>query len=578
MATTESQPPVVQSRRPRPAATTKCAQCSVTLEFSIPATSLPSRPGSPSATNGPADPLYPWDHYRVQCFSCLEVTTVPFSKANKKDTASAVGDGAKKSGDSEDAKAKEEKARKHRQQKEEHQQQSRDRQNKAQKERSVGGRRGTDESPLDLTFYELLDVAATATAPQIKKAYYLKAMKCHPDKNPDDPTAEEKFKDISQAYQVLSDPQRRSHYNQHGPAVNGTEAPFIDPEDFFKQQFGGDKFLDIIGEISIAKDFAEAMSGAASEGASANKELTAEERGDIRNRRVQKLVDILTHKLALFVESLPAEPLQHPSATDESGLLTPLEHERIATDALEAFRAVMALEAETLKTESYGVELLHAVGYTYQLKASYWLGKMDAEDGPVLKRAWGFGSRFAGAFREKAHIIGETVGTLRTAMDLQSSFSKLQELEKKKEDKKNGTVDAAAAAAAALADGSASPPVPGEPVGPVKTEEELAAEENELRTKLEHEAATKGLEALWRGCKLEVEGVLREVCDRVLGDYYTEPLPQSSPDTPFPTPKPTRRRRAEALRVLGDVYAAVLPDPDAAAAAAAASGAPGAER
>ncbi|TPX62125.1 hypothetical protein PhCBS80983_g00664 [Powellomyces hirtus] len=537
--TSQQPPPIVQSRRPRPAATAACPSCGVTLEFSVPTTALPSR-DAPTTSD-----TYSWDHYRIQCFSCLEVGKIPVDKLGKKptpdwraqrDASRANGQNTREAGGAQQQQQQ--------QQQNQRQEQKQQQQKPSAPKKSYGGRKGTDEAPLDLEYYDLLGISGTATAPQIKKAYYLKAMKCHPDKNPDDPTAEEKFKDISHAYQVLSDPQRRSHYNQHGVSTNGTEAPFIDPEDFFKQQFGGDKFLDIIGEISIAKDFAEAMAGTGAVDQNKSKELTPEERADIRNKRVTKLVDILTHKLALFVEALPAEP-PVDNASGSATAMPTADYERVSAEALEAFRAVMALEAEILKTESYGVELLHAVGYTYTLKASYWLGKIDAEDGPVLKRAWGFGSRFAGAMREKAHIIGETVGTLRTAMDLQSSFSKLQELEKKKADKENGKVEGENGASPTGADGQ---PKTTEPATPKKTEEELAQEEQELRTKLEHEAATKGLEALWRGCKLEVEGVLREVCDKILGDEER-------------TPRETRRRRGEALRVLGQVYEAVTADP-----------------
>lgn len=62
------------------------------------------------------------------------------------------------------------------------------------------GAKGTDANPIDLDYYNLLDVKPTASTAQIKKAYYLKAMKYHPDKC-SDPGAEDIFKKISEAYQ-----------------------------------------------------------------------------------------------------------------------------------------------------------------------------------------------------------------------------------------------------------------------------------------------------------------------------------------------------------------------------------------
>lgn len=64
--------------------------------------------------------------------------------------------------------------------------------------------------------YELLGVSRGATAEEIKKAYRRKAREYHPDQNPDNPEAEAKFKELAQAYECLSDPQRRSHYDQFG--------------------------------------------------------------------------------------------------------------------------------------------------------------------------------------------------------------------------------------------------------------------------------------------------------------------------------------------------------------------------
>lgn len=77
----------------------------------------------------------------------------------------------------------------------------------------------------------------------------------HPDKNRDDPDAEEKFKQIAIAYQVLSDTDLRHKYNEFGQKNGGGAAEpdggFADPEEVFGKMFGGDRFEDWIGTISI---------------------------------------------------------------------------------------------------------------------------------------------------------------------------------------------------------------------------------------------------------------------------------------------------------------------------------------
>ena len=65
-------------------------------------------------------------------------------------------------------------------------------------------------------YYEVLGVDKTATADEIKKAYKKKAIQYHPDRNPDNKEAEEKFKEAAEAYGVLSDPDKRSKYDQFG--------------------------------------------------------------------------------------------------------------------------------------------------------------------------------------------------------------------------------------------------------------------------------------------------------------------------------------------------------------------------
>ncbi len=111
-------------------------------------------------------------------------------------------------------------------------------------------------------YYEVLGVAKDASAQDIKKAYRQLALKYHPDHNPGDKSAEEKFKKVGEAYEILSDPEKRAKYDRFGHAAFEQGAPgaggfggfgggFQDPFDIFREVFGsgggGGGFYDFFG-------------------------------------------------------------------------------------------------------------------------------------------------------------------------------------------------------------------------------------------------------------------------------------------------------------------------------------------
>ncbi len=98
-------------------------------------------------------------------------------------------------------------------------------------------------------YYEILGVSKNATPEEIKKAYRKKALQFHPDKNPDDSSAEAKFKEAAEAYEVLSNPEKRSRYDQFGHSGMGS-------------QFGGGGFGGSMSMDDIFSQFGDIFGGA----------------------------------------------------------------------------------------------------------------------------------------------------------------------------------------------------------------------------------------------------------------------------------------------------------------------------
>ncbi|CAK7225273.1 DnaJ-like protein [Sporothrix eucalyptigena] len=461
---------------------------------------------------------------------------------------------------------------------------------------------------VDTTYYDLLGVAPTATELEIKKAYRKQAIVHHPDKNPNDPSAHEKFQAIGEAYQVLQDADLRKAYDKYGKDASKPSEGFVDPAEFFTTIFGGDAFVDWIGEISLMKDLtatmditvgeeeeaaaaaaaAEAEAAAGGEGAAhaasadadfpdmdeAVKESlkTAEAEGHVKppgatveeehhgkgepvsspnlsakaaqttsaspsssGRNTPSRHAILIRPALMDKSSEEAEAAAAAAAAaevDESGKkkdkksksglskeqreqLAAYEKERVrvrtervdmlvrklqdrvsvwtetdrGVEVTRAFQEKTRLEVEELKMESFGLDILHAIGQTYVSKATALLRS---------QKLFGIGGFFS-RMRDKGTLVKDTWNTISSAIEAQQTMEEMARMEERGGDDWT----------------------------------------DEKKSEYERRVTGKILTAAWRGSKFEIQSVLRDVCDALLHDKKV--------------PLAKRLQRAEALVLIGDV-------------------------
>ncbi|KAI5963585.1 DJP1 [Candida pseudojiufengensis] len=452
---------------------------------------------------------------------------------------------------------------------------------------------------VDTTYYDLLNIEVTATSLEIKKAYRKQAIRLHPDKNPDDPTAAAKFQEVGQAYQVLSDDNLRSKYDKYGIQESIPKEGFEDPAEFFSMIFGGEAFKDWIGELSLISEITKSAElseekpddkGKDQKTEEASSKSTYEYKSTDPINKDQKFLSHQSHDEATYKEVEEKKRKEELEKFEEECRLKKIETRNklaktlieklslvtetdMKDDVIESFKSKIRYEAESLKMESFGLDILHTIGLVYKSKSKIFLKNQTF---------FGWGGLWW-SVKEKGGVVKDTFRTVSAALDAQRTMEEYAKMQQDNEYHLKKEADEAKA----KADEEKN-----------KLEEELeklqkqknkVEEESQLeklqkqKNKVEEESQEQGTEstinesnkidkadkdvveptkhtaedlaemeqyllakvlaAAWNGSKFEIQGTLRAVCDQVLED---EEITNEQ-----------RIARAKALRLIGEIFVSV---------------------
>ncbi|GBG28648.1 DnaJ family protein [Hondaea fermentalgiana] len=372
----------------------------------------------------------------------------------------------------------------------------------------------------DRTYYDLLGIEPNATPSMIKKAYYVKARKLHPDKNPNDPKAHERFQEVGAAYQVLSDPGLREKYDKYGK--DGVDdVPVMDSSAFFMMIFGSEKFDYYVGELQLATMMSMGQDVEGEDEDAAMQALFSNNPA-MEFRQRKRIVQTAVN-LAKVLQDFVDEALTDPNAPK--------------------FRAKMTEEAKELSASPFGGTLLSVIGYVYVEQSEKMLG---------FKHSIGAGLGFT-EMKRRGHVMATKYRVARSAYRTYRVAKKIEKKEQEKlknktprdpdasptspdasgnaESKSDKTSSAAGAAAEATGATGATAGAPSAPAADTaangaeesakKKPTEGADAEEEVQTDDEEgmaESFMGMIETLWNMSVLDIESTLRKACRKIFKD------------------------------------------------------------
>eukprot|EP00170_Pyropia_yezoensis_P000372 contig_2104_g373 len=350
--------------------------------------------------------------------------------------------------------------------------------------------------PADTTYYEVLGVPVDADASTIRKAYYRLSRANHPDKHPDDPQAGEKFIVISEAYQVLSDDEKRASYHAHGKdAVNNEQ--LLDAERLFTLMFGADKFKHLIGDMATA-----AMHLSAAPGDDADSPETRARLVAVQTEREQMLARLLSRRLERYVHGDQKTFVDHANR-----------------------------EVAVLRGEPFGKDLFHAIGWVYVNKGEMALGSLKSPLGLM-----GYVSELEGL----GHMFHTQVSSLRGTMGL-AAAAQSTAAPPSRVSGAGGATKAADGKPAPSTGSAAGGGAAGAASGAGADGGSDDADADEIHQQ-ETRQAVSGLGALWLASLVDVETTLRKVVSLVCKEEGVS--------------KADRELRAKGLIELGKIFQA----------------------